>query len=135
MRVCVAFYNVNNKKIEEYSKALSLGLEKQGAIVELVDISKESDKRLTGFKYILLGCGKSSLFSSKVDQNFSIFLKNCGQITGKHTFAFTNKRFGDQKFLIQLMKDIEKEGVLLKTSSIIGSSDQAKIIGSKLHIK
>ena len=52
------------------------------------------------------------------------FLKNCGHITGKHTFAFTIKQFGSAKFLATLMRAIENEGVLLKNSAIIGSDEE-----------
>ena len=135
MRVCVAFYSENNKKIVSFAKSLALGVEEQGVIVDLVDISKDNDKRLTGYKYILFGCGKSSTFSSKANKSFLTYIKNCGNIIGKHTFAFTNKGFLNQKLLLQIMKNLESEGVLLKSSAVISSNEQAKIIGRKLHIK
>lgn len=136
MRICIVYSCTNNKKIEEYARSLGKGIEKQSnAVIDLINIDKESDKRLTGYNYILFGCGKSSLFSSKLDKTFLQYLKNCGYITGKHTFAFTTGGFGSQKFLTRFMKAIESEGVLLKTSATITSKEQARIIGSKLHIK
>ena len=38
-------------------------------------------------------------------------------------------------FLSNFMKDIESEGVLLKSSALINSKEEAKILGSKLHLK
>lgn len=136
MRICIAYSSTNSKKIEEYARSLGKGLEAQtNAVIDLINIDNESDKRLTGYNYILFGCGKRSLFNSKVDKSFLQFLKNCGHITGKHTFSFTTGGFGSQKFLAQLMKAVESEGVLLKSSAAITSNEEAKIIGSKLHIK
>ena len=136
MRICIAYGCNGNNKIENYAKSLGKGLEEQtSAVVDIVNIEKESDKKLTGYNYVIFGYNKSSMFSSKVNKKFIQFIKNCGHITGKHTFAFTSGGFGTQKFLSELMKAIESEGVLLKNSAIISSTDEAKIIGSKLHIK
>lgn len=136
MRICIAFSSKNSKKIEEYARSLAKGIETQNsAVIDLIDIDKESDKRLTGYHYILFGFSRTSLFNSKVDKSYLQYLKNCGHITGKHTFAFSTNGFGSYKFLAQFMKAIESEGVLLKSSAIIGSKEEARIIGSKLHIK
>ncbi|MGL1894234.1 MAG: hypothetical protein OCD02_21570 [Spirochaetaceae bacterium] len=136
MRICVAFSSLNDKKIETFAKEIVKGLEKQtNSNIDLIDIAKDSDKRLTGYSYLIFGCSKTAFFNSKVDKTFLQYLKNSGQITGKHTFVYTAKKFGDQKFLNNLMRALESEGVLLKSSSVISSKEQAKIIGSKLHIK
>lgn len=137
MRICIAYYTgQENKKIIEIVKSLAKGIEQQtNSIVDMVDISKESDKKLTGYSYILFGCVKDSLFNTNIPKKFIYFIRNCGHITGKHTFAFTQKGILAPVFLSKLMTELEREGVLLKTSSIISSSEEAKIIGSKLHIK
>lgn len=135
MRICIIYSSLNDKKIEKYAKSLGKGIESQvKGIVDVINIDNDRDKRLTGYQYLLFGCGKSGLFNNKVDKSFLQYLKNCGHITGKHTFAFTSSKFGSQTFLTKLMSAIESEGVLLKTSSIISSEEEARIIGSKLHI-
>ncbi len=136
MRVCIVYSSVNNKKIEEFASALKIGIEQQPkTVVDIINIDKESEKKLTGYKYLLFGCSKSSLFGSKLSDSFKNYIKNCGSITGKHTFAFTTKGLRSQKFLVNLMAGLESQGVLLKTSAIINSTEEAKVIGSKLHIK
>lgn len=136
MRVCIAYKQSKNGKLEKIAKGLAQGIEKaNSAVVEIIDIDKESDKKLTGYKYILFGCSKISLLNNNLPTSYSNYIKNCGHITGKHTFAFTDKAGFAQKFLSNFMAELEREGVLLKTSSIIGSPEEAKIIGSKLHIK
>lgn len=136
MRICIAYSSLNNKKIEMFARALGKGLEAQSsALIDIVDIDKESEKRLTGFNYILFGSSKTSLFNSKTNKSFMQFLKNCGHLSGKRTYAFTVKGFGSQKYLANFMAEIEKQGVLLKSSAVISSKEEAKIIGSKLHIK
>jgi len=91
-------------------------------------------KVFSGYKYILFGSDKDSFFGTKVNKSYIQFLKNCGHISGKHSFAFTEKKFNATKFLSNFMKTLESEGVFLKNSAIISSKEQAKIIGSKLHI-
>ena len=136
MRICIAYQCFTNRKIEEYAKSLALGLEQQSnAVIELVDIAKDSDKNLTGFKYILFGSDKKNFFGSKLDNRYITFLKNCGHISGKHSFAFTSKGFNAYKFLSTFMRELEKEGVFIKNSAVLSSAVEAKIVGSKLHIK
>ncbi|MBN2618505.1 MAG: hypothetical protein JXR64_09380 [Spirochaetales bacterium] len=137
MRVCIAYNSTKGQKIADFAKALGKGIEKQlsNSVVDIIDIAKDSDKRLTGYSYIVFGSEKTSIFNLKVNKQISHFLKNCGHITGKHTFAFTSNGFNSQKFLNNFMKTIESEGVLLKSSALISSTEEAEVIGSKLHIK
>lgn len=136
MRICIAYSNLGNKKIESYARALGKGIEEQSnAVIDIIDIDKDSDKRLTGYNYLIFGDAKASLFNSKVNKSYSHFLKNCGHISGKHTYAFTTKGFGSQKFLSNFMSELESQGVLLKSSAVIASNGEAKVVGTKLHIK
>lgn len=136
MRICIAYKSTSNGNLEKIVKALVKGIEEQNSsVVELVDIEKDSDKKLTGFSYIIFGCSKVSLFNKKLPASYLNFIKNCGHITGKHSFAFTEKGIMAQGFLSNFMCELEKEGVRLKTSAIISSPEEAKIIGSRLHIK
>ena len=135
MRICIAYKSKQGGKLEDYAKSLALGLEQQSsAVVDIINISVDSDKKLTGYKYILFGSDKESFFGTKVHKSYRQFLKNCGHISGKHSFAFTEKGFNAAKFLSNFMKVLESEGVFLKNSAIISSKEQAKVIGSKLHI-
>ena len=43
--------------------------------------------------------------------------------------------FFASKALQRLMKIMEKEGMFLKISDVIGGKDEAQLIGKKLHIK
>ena len=136
MRICIAYSSLKSNKVENYARALGKGIEEQSnAVIDIVDIDKESEKRLTGYNYIIFGTSKNSLFSVKLNKSFSNFLKNCGHLSGKHTFAYTNKSFRSHKFLSNIMSELERQGVLLKSSAVITSKEQAKVIGSKLHLK
>lgn len=136
MRIAIAYNNVKGNKIEELARALAQGIESQtNAVIDIFDITKESDKRLTGYSYLVFATGKSSLFSSKLNEKFTKYVKNAGHIMGKHTFVFTKAGFGSQKFLGNLMKLVESEGVLLKSSGEFKSKEDARIYGSKLHLK
>lgn len=136
MRICIAYSGKSSSKLEAIAKSLALGVESQGShVIDIINIDNDSEKKLTGYKYILFGCGKSGSFSTKVPKSMVNFVKNCGHIAGKSVFAFTTKGILAQKFLLNYMGLLESEGVFLKTSSIIGAPEEGKIIGSKLHIK
>jgi Trp operon repressor len=56
-------------------------------------------------------------------------------VAGKRSFAFITKNvFGAPKALVRLMKNMEKEGMFLKYSSILNSPQEAEEIGKRLHI-
>lgn len=136
MRIGIVYSGKSDNKLESIAKSLALGAENQGShIIELINIDNDSDKKLTSYKYLMFGCGKSSLLSTKVPKDMVNFVKNCGHVAGKQVFAFTSKGVFAQKFLLNFMGLLESEGVFLRTSSIISSPEEAKIIGSKLHIK
>ena len=64
------------------------------------------------------------------------FLSAAGMVSGKHSFAFVSKTpFGSTKALSRLMKSMEKEGMLIKNSSILTSPQEAREIGKRLHVK
>jgi hypothetical protein len=43
--------------------------------------------------------------------------------------------FGSMKALSRLMKSMEKEGMLIKNSSILASPQEAQEIGKRLHVR
>jgi len=136
MRICIVYSGKNNNKLGDIAKALAHGITSQGShVVDIVDIDLDNDKPLTGYKYLIFGASKPSVFSSKVSANILNYIKHCGHISAKNTFAFTLKGIFSQKFLLNLMAKLEAEGVFLRTSSIIASKEEAEIIGKKLIIK
>jgi hypothetical protein len=64
------------------------------------------------------------------------FLAGAGAVTGRKSYAFVCKaRFGAAKSLSALMKTMEGEGMVIKTSDILRSPTEAEEIGKRLHIQ
>jgi len=55
-------------------------------------------------------------------------------ISGKYCSAFVDKKMGDSKTLSNLMKNLEKEGLILCASQILTTHDHALKFGENLHI-
>lgn len=136
MRIAIAYNNVKGNKIEKLARALGKGIESQtNAVIDIFDTNLESEKKLTGYSYLIFATQKGSLFNTNIDKSFEHYIKNAGHLIGKHTFIFTTTGFGSQKFLGNLMKLVESEGVRLKSSREFKTLEEAQFFGSKLHLK
>ncbi|VDB00521.1 hypothetical protein S1OALGB6SA_1603 [Olavius algarvensis spirochete endosymbiont] len=110
------------------------GIERQGHEVTLVNAKTELLPTL--FSYIAVGTVAASVFSKTVPELLSAFLGTAGQLTGKRCYAFVGRNgLRRRKLLASLMKTMEKEGMYLKTSDILGTAAEAEAIGSRLRIE
>ncbi len=136
MRVAIVYFESGNRDVKKIAEALSRGISSENHITELINGEFETDKRLTSFDYIVFGSSPVSFFSGKISNKISTYLKNSGTLTGKRSYAFVRKKgVASSRSLGNLMKEMEKEGMMLKVSDILTSVDEAEIIGKKLHIK
>ena len=136
MRVAVVYFQSGYSEVKKISEALARGISTGNHIVELIDGETETDKKLTGFEYILIGTAPISFFTGKISERISTYLKNSGMLTGKRSYAFIRKKgLASSKALRSLMKEMEKEGMMLKISDVIFSAEEAEAVGKKLHIK
>jgi len=115
-------------------RGLARGIERQGHEVSLLDARTET--LLTIFSYIAVGTVAVSAFSKTVPESLSVFLRSAGRLTGKRCYAFVGKSgLRKRRLLASLMKTMEREGMYLKTSDILGSAVEAEAIGSRLRIE
>lgn len=115
-------------------RGLAKGIERQGHEVSLVDARTEA--LLTTFSYIAVGTVAVSAFSKTVPEPLSVFLRSAGRLTGKRCYAFVGRNgLRKRKLLASLMKAMEREGMYLKTSDILGTALEAEAIGSRLRIE
>jgi menaquinone-dependent protoporphyrinogen IX oxidase len=137
MRAAVVFFATNSRdKILNISRSLARGIESQGHQVDIIDGVHDVNAKLTMYQYIAVGSETLSNFSSKIPDKVGYFLGSSGMVAGKRSFAFILKNvFGAPKALVRLMKNMEKEGMFLKYSSILNSPQEAEEIGKRLHIK
>ncbi|MBN2626382.1 MAG: hypothetical protein JXA95_06910 [Spirochaetales bacterium] len=135
MRVAVVYFDKEQGPVSDIAEALAHGIGEQGHDVKLVNARLDTNVKLTMYEYIAVGTAPLSLFSKKLDPSLETFIKNAGTVSGKRCYAFVKKR-GLRTFRVLqgLMKILEREGVILKTSDIINSREEAAYIGKKLHI-
>lgn len=136
MRVAVIYFPVKNKlKLQNITKGLVAGIECQGHHVDLIDGTAEVGKKLTIYQYIALGTESTTFYKGTINPKVNEFLAQAGALIGKKCFAFLAKAtFAAEKTLLTLMKAMEKEGMVLKTSDILSDSRHARAIGEQLHI-
>jgi menaquinone-dependent protoporphyrinogen IX oxidase len=137
MRTAVVFFATNSRdRILNITRALARGMEAQGHQVDIIDGDHDINAKLTMYQYIAVGTEALSNFSSKIPEKVSHYLASSGMVAGKRCFAFVSKNvFGASKALSRLMRNMEKEGMYLKYSSVLNSPQEAEEIGKRLHIK
>jgi len=137
MRAAVIFFSsASRQRILALAKSLSQGIGEQGHHVDLIDGDRDVNAKLTSYQYLAIGAEPLSGFGGKLPDKVPQFLASSGMVSGKHSFAFVSKAsFGSMKALSRLMKSMEKEGMLIKNSSILSSPQEAQEIGKRLHVK
>ncbi len=137
MRVVVVFFEGKNRsKSLDIAKALTRGIESQGHQVDLVDGDRDVNTKLTIYRYIAVGASAINTFGGKIPENVVKFLNGAGVVAGKRSFAFVAKGgLRITKTLSALMKAMEHEGMYLKFSEVLTSSEEAEAIGKRLHIQ
>lgn len=135
MRVAVLYFESNKGKLAEMAESLAHGMAEQGHDVKVINGILDSHEKLSIYEYLAIGTAPLSPFSKKVDERLERFIKGAGTVTGKRCYAFVQKK-GLRPFRVlqELMKIVEREGVILKTSDIVNSKEEASYIGKKLHI-
>ena len=136
MRVAVIFFSGRNRdKLMGLAKAVARGIEKQGNQVDTFEGARDLNVKLTIYQYIVLGAEPVGTFGGKIPESVRTFLASAGAVAGKKAYAFVPKAtFGAAKSLAALMKCMESEALLLKSSDILRSPTEAEEIGKRLHI-
>ena len=92
-----------------------------------------STMRLTGYDYISIIVPSSSLFGSNLPEKFDEILDNCGNLTSKKGCALVVKSgFSSWKTCKNLMKAMEKQGMLLDYFEVVDNPDHAAYVGKKI---
>ena len=136
MRIAVVYFPAGGgNRLKSLAQAVAAGVEEQGHTVQLIDATKEYDRKLTMYEYLCIGAEPSSFLSGKVPDSIPRYLSSAGVIAGKRCFAFVAKRgLATGKCLSRLMARMEGEGMFLKYSEVLSSPEQAKEISKRLNI-
>jgi hypothetical protein len=133
MIIALAYYADKNENFINLVKGIEKGIIEQGHQVTIINM-KEYGGTLTIYKYIILGCNCTSAFGGRIPEKLIYKIKNFGMLSGKYCSAFVDKKFGDSKTLTNLMKSLEKEGMIVCSSQILTSNDHAYSYAKNLHI-
>jgi hypothetical protein len=108
-------------------------MEKMGHRVDIIDAWTDDGMRLPGYEYMAIVTEPLSLFSAKISETIPKLLCASSGIAGKKSAAFVKKsglRAG--RTLINLMKAMEKEGLVVNWSETLLSAPHAEAIGKQI---
>ncbi len=136
MQVCILYASRNREsdKLKAIADSLAKGISAQGHIPTVINMNAEHE-RLSIYDYVIIGTETVSLFSAKVPDVISKYLAEAGTVSGKRCMAFISGGLRKSKALLNLMKVMEGEGMMLRTSEIITKADAAMAIGKRLNVE
>jgi hypothetical protein len=133
MRIAIVSATARHTGVPDYVKALQKGMEAMGHRVDVVDAWTEDGFRLPGYEYIVVSAESIALFGGKMPDALSKVLSAGSGLSGKKSAAFLKKTgpFTGRAFS-NLMKAMEKEGMMVNWSDIILSATQAEALGKHI---
>jgi hypothetical protein len=113
--------------------ALAKGMEAMGHRVDQLDARGEEGARLPGYDYVAVVAQTRGPFSSKLPEALERFLSTASSLVGKRGAAFLKTgSFFSGKGLSRLMQAMEKEGMRINWSELVGSVEQAAAMGKRI---
>jgi hypothetical protein len=118
------------KETPDYTKALAKGMESMGHRVDIIDAWTEDGYKLPGYEYIAVVTEPVSAFSGKIIPNIAKVLATGSSVAGKKSAAFVKKKgLFFNRALSNLMKAMEKEGMVVNWSDILFNPPHAEALG------
>jgi hypothetical protein len=133
MRIAVISAPKEKMPPPDYVKSLAKGMESMGHRVEIIDGWTDDSYKLPGFEYIAVVAQSTSLIGGKMPECLPRILGGTGAgVGGKKAAAFLRKGLFNGKAMANLMKAMEKEGMLVNWSDIILSAPHAEALGKRI---
>jgi hypothetical protein len=134
MRIAVVSAPSQRNGIPEYVKALARGMESMGHKVDIIDAWTEDGFRLPGYGYIAVCAEAVSTWGGKMPDVLPKILAVGSGLVGKKSAAFLKKKspFFVNKALSNLMKAMEKEGMLVNWSDLLLNASHAEALGKRI---
>ena len=92
-------------------------------------------KRLTLYDYLIFIAEPLSLFGKNITPALKKFLENAGAVSGKRAATVLVGGLRKNATMATLMRVVESEGIILKTSEFISKPGEAKVFASRLNIE
>jgi len=134
MRIAVVSAPAQRGGIPDYVKSLVRGMESMGHRVDILDSWTEDGYRLPGYEYIVVCAEAAAVWGGKMPAPLPKLLAAGSSLVGKRSAAFLKKTspIFVNKALCNLMRAMEKEGMLVNWSEIILSAPQAEALGKRI---
>ena len=134
MRIVVISVTSQRKQVPEYVKSLAKGMQSMGHRVDILDAWTEDGFRLPGYEYIAVCAEATSAWGGKMPDVLPKVLGTGSGLVGKKSAAFLKKTspIFVTKALSNLMKAMEKEGMMVNWSDILLSAPQAEALGKRI---
>jgi hypothetical protein len=133
MRIAVISAPAVRKAPPDYVRALAKGMESMGHRVDLIDAWTEDGFRLPGYEYITVAVEPLSFFSGKIPEAVAKVLSAGSGLVGKKSAAFViNGGLFTGRALGNLMRAMEKEGMMINWSDILLNAPHAEALGKRI---
>jgi hypothetical protein len=133
MRIAIISAPAQRKGIPDYVSALAKGMESMGHRVDVIDAWTEDGMRLPGYEYIVAVAEAVSLFKGKMPDALSKVLSAGSGLVGKKGAAFLRKTGPfTGRAMANVMRAMEKEGMVVNWSDILLSAAQAESLGKRI---
>jgi menaquinone-dependent protoporphyrinogen IX oxidase len=133
MRIAVVSAPAARKEPPDYVKALAKGMESMGHRVDIIDVWTEDGMKLPGYEYIAVVAEPVSVFSGKIQPNIAKILSAGSSVAGRKSAAFVKKTgLFTNRAIANLMKAMEKEGMVINWSDILFNGPHAEAIGKQI---
>jgi hypothetical protein len=108
-------------------------MESMGHHVELVNAWTDDGMRMGGCEYIAIVTEPASVFSAQIPSAVTNILSAGSGLGGKKCAAFVKKTgLRPAKTLANLMKAMEKEGMMINWSDILFNAPHAEAMGKRI---
>ena len=134
MRIAVVSVPAQRRGVPEYIKSLIRGMESMGHRVDLIDAWTEDGFRLPGYEYIVVCAEAASFWGGKMPEALPKILGTGSGLVGKKSAAFIKKTgpLFINKALSNLMRAMEKEGMLINWSDVLLNAPHAEALGKRI---
>jgi menaquinone-dependent protoporphyrinogen IX oxidase len=117
----------------DYVTSLAKGMESMGHRVDIIDVWTEDGMKLPGYEYIAVAAEPVSFFSGKINTKIQKILAAGSSVTGKKSAAFIKKSgLFTGRALANLMRAMEKEGMVVNWSDILFNGPHAEAMGKHI---
>jgi len=133
MRIAVVSAPAARKSPPDYVRSLVKGMQSMGHRVDIIDAWTEDGFKLPAYEYIAVAAEPISILSGKIPTVISKILAAGSSIGGKKSAAFIKKTgLFSNRAIVNLMKAMEKEGMIINWSEVLFDGPHAEALGKRI---